>query len=422
MARDPYAGGRNTEMNILQGIKVIDVTSWAFVPSVGGVMAHWGADVIKVESPKAPDPMRLLGGSLEPGGASNSFKHYSRGKRSIAIDLAKPQGQQLIHRLAADADVFLTSYLAPTRRKLKIDVEDIRKVNPNIIYARGSGYGPKGPEADRPGYDSISWWNRSSLAQSAMDSSGRTWPMGMVGHGDGMSGLVFAGGVCAALLHRERTGEAVVVDSSLMGTGVWFNGLELIASQFAPRQRQFGPVERPRPGPGALPGLAAATMYLYQTQDYRFINLLFLGDDDRDFADLCRLLDRPELAADPRFVHAPQRQANTPALTTILEDIFATKPLEAWKQILVKARGAWAALQTPEEVHTDPQTLANGFLRHVDYPDGGLKVPVPPILFDEEAGDPPRAPDFAEHTDQILHELGCTPDDIVGYREAGVIA
>src|SRR5205823_320895 len=133
---------------------------------------HWGADVIKVESPTAPDPMRLLRGSLEPGRSDNSFKHYSRGKRSVAIDLASSEGQELLYKLAADADVFLTSYLPATRRKLKIDLEDIRAVNPNIIYARGSGYGPKGPEAERPGYDALSWWYRGSLGQSAMDSSG----------------------------------------------------------------------------------------------------------------------------------------------------------------------------------------------------------------------------------------------------------
>src|ERR1700759_4752863 len=125
-------------MQILQGFKVVDVTAWAFVPSAGGVLAHWGADVIKVESPNMPDPMRLLGGTLEPGGASTFFKHYSRGKRAVAINLASDEGRELIYKLAAEADVFLTSYLPATRRKLKIDVDDIKAINPNIIYARGS--------------------------------------------------------------------------------------------------------------------------------------------------------------------------------------------------------------------------------------------------------------------------------------------
>lgn len=408
-------------MKILQGIKVVDVTAWAFVPSAGGVMAHWGAEVIKVESPGAPDPMRLIHGSLEPGKSSASFKHYSRGKRSIGINLASTEGKELIYKLAADADVFLTSYLAPTRQKLKIDLDDIRKVNPTIIYARGSGYGPKGPEANRPGYDAISWWSRGSLSQSAMDEAELTWPMGMVGHGDGIAGLVFAGGICAALLHRERTGEATVVDSSLMGTAVWFNGLALMAAQSSPRQRAFAPAQRNFPA-SVAPQFRTATICHYQTKDYRFIYLMFLGDDDRDFADLCQRLDRPQLATDPRFANATTRLANSRSLIGILEEVFSAKTLEEWKTILGNARGAWSTVQTPEEVYSDPQTLANGFLRHVDYPDGGLKVPCPPILFDEEAGDPPRAPDFAEHTNQVLGELGCSAEDIARYRAAGIVA
>ncbi len=408
-------------MEILKGIKVLDLTMWAFVPSAGGVMAHWGADVIKVENPHMPDPMRTLGGTLEPGGASDQFKHYSRGKKSIAIDLTKPEGRELVYRLAAESDVFLTSYLAPTRRRLGIDVEDIRKVNPNIIYARGSGYGPKGPEADRPGYDSIAWWFRGSLGQSAMDGNGSPWPTYMVGHGDGMSGMVFAGGICAALLHRERTGEAKVIDSSLMGTAVWFNGLQIMAAQHKPVERKFGPATRPPPPEGVPADMVSALRQIYQTSDWRFINLLFLGDDDRDFVDLMGLIGRPELASDPRFTDARGRVANSNAMLAILDETFASKTLEEWKKILVKARGAWAPIQTPEEIYSDPQAMANGFMRPVAYAGGELKVPVPPILFDEEAGDPPRAPDFAEHSEEILRGLGFGADEIGRYRESGVV-
>ncbi len=413
-------------MKILQGIKVVDVTAWAFVPSAGGVMAHWGADVVKVESPGAPDPMRFVGGSLEPGLSSNSFKHYSRGKRSIGIDLATAEGRDLLYRMSADADVFLTSYLPATRRKLKIDVDDIRAVNPNIVYARGSGYGPKGPEAERPGYDLISWWYRGSLAQSTMDVSGATWPTFMVGHGDGMSGMSLAGGICAALLHRALTGETTVVDGSLMGTAAWFNGLALMAAQADSAPRNFGPVERVGPAAAMKRSVqgapaATATMSLYQTKDYRFLGLCFLGDADRDFVDLCQHLERPELASDARFAHSAERVANSDELTGLFEDAFAAKTFEEWKSILVTAKGAWGPVQTPEEFLEDPQTVANGFLRHVDYPDGGVRIPSPPVLFDEDGGDPPLAPDFAQHTDEVLAELGCTPDDITRLRQDGIV-
>src|ERR1700677_4666464 len=136
-------------MKVLEGIRVLDLTMWAFVPSVGGVLAHWGADVIKVEGPRAPDPMRLLRGTLEPGGASWLFKHYSRGKRSVAIDLSSDDGREVLYRLVDQADVFMTSYLPETRRKLKVDVDDIRGRTPRIVYVRGTGQGPLGPEAER---------------------------------------------------------------------------------------------------------------------------------------------------------------------------------------------------------------------------------------------------------------------------------
>lgn len=410
-------------MRILEGFKVVDVTAWAFVPAAGGVLAHWGADVIKVESPSAPDPMRTLGGSLEPGGAAHMFKHYSRGKRSIAIDLSTEEGQALVYELAAEADVFLTSYLAPTRRKLRIDVEDIRKVNPKIIYARGSGHGPKGPDADRPGYDNLSWWYRGSLGQTCMDLNKLDWAANMVGHGDGMSGMTLAGGICAALLHRERTGEAVLVDGSLMGTATWFNGPAVIGAQFNPTVRNPGPAVRPPPPPGAPPGLISAVRTVYQTKDFRFINLLFLTDDDRDFADLCQRIGRDELAADARFAQRRERQAHSDVLFGLLEAEFASRDFAEWKALLAKARGAWAPVQSVEELYEDPQTLANGFIRRVEDSTGaGLMVPVPPIQFDEEAGDPPRAPDFAEHTDAILDELGYDAAAIARYKAAGTVA
>jgi len=414
-------------MRILDGIRVIDVTAYAFVPAAGGVLAHWGADVIKVESPKAPDPMRFIGGSAEPGKSSPSFKHYSRGKRSVAIDLASEDGQELLYRLASKADVFLTSYLAPTRRKLKIDVEHIRAVNPDIVYARGSGYGPNGPDADRPGFDAIAWWYRSSLGETAMKAADADWPVTMIGHGDGMSGLVLAGGICAGLLHRAITGNAPVVDGSLMGTALWFNGLEMIGAQGVPITGQLpgevrrGPARLKNPGGGATP-FGPATMGIYQTADYRFINLLFLGDDDRDFIDFAHRIGRPELVSDPRFGDPRKRFANAADLRAILEQVFAARTLDEWREVLATARGAWAPIQSREEALVDPQTVANGYMRHVDYPGGGFKVPIPAILFDEDGGEPAPAPDFAQHTDSVLSEIGCDAAEIARLRAAGTIA
>lgn len=411
-------------MDVLKGIKVIDVTAFAFVPSAGGVLAHWGAEVIKVEGPRTPDPMRLMhGGSLEPGQAGPHFKHYSRGKKSIAIDLASDEGRELIYRLVADADVFLTSYLASTRRKLGIDVDDIRRINPRIVYARGSGHGPKGPDADRPGYDAISWWSRGSLNQSAMDLVGSEWPTTqMVGHGDGMSGLVFAGGICAALLSRERGGEPMVVDSSLLGTAAWFNGIymmnELAHGHRAPPKKATRP-----PSPSDVPSeFLSALISIYQTSDYRFIYLLFLTNDDRDYVDLCQRIGRPELASDPRFTQARQRSAHASELTALLDEVFAQRTFEEWKAVLAGARGAWAPVQRVEELPADPQVIANGYVRPIDGRHGELLMPAPAIQFDGEAGNPPRTADFGENTDELLTGIGCDAAEIARLRAAGVVA
>jgi crotonobetainyl-CoA:carnitine CoA-transferase CaiB-like acyl-CoA transferase len=402
-------------VGVLDGIKVVDLTMWAFVQSAGGVMAHWGADVIKVEGPRAPDPMRSLPGRSVDGGDSWFFEHYGRGKRAIAIDLASDDGRELLYRLVADADVFLTSYLPKTRKKLRFDVDDIRAVNPSIIYARGTGQGPAGPEAERGGYDGATWWCRGSLSHSTMLVTGAQTPPGMVGHGDGMSGMVLAGGICAALVKRALTGEPSVVDGSLLGTAVWFNGPSVISSGMGADFMSSS---------NAIPRLEKhpTNQTSYRTKDDRYIITSFLGDFDDEWSDLCEHLGRPELARDPRFATSSARYENRSAAIQILDAVFAERTLAEWKSALATTKGVWAPVQTAGELHDDPQVVANRFLRPVADTEGALRVPVPPVLFDEEGGTPPPAPRFAEHTDEILSELGIPGEEIARMRAAGTIA
>jgi crotonobetainyl-CoA:carnitine CoA-transferase CaiB-like acyl-CoA transferase len=401
-------------LDTLKGIRVVDLTMWAFVPAAGCVLAHWGADVIKVENPHSPDPMRVFGGTLRPGEASSQFKHYNRGKRGIGLNLASDEGRELLYRLVERSDVFLTSYLTATRRKLGVDVDDIRRRNPNIIFAKGTGQGPVGPESERGGYDGASWWARGSLSNSAMQASGAQRPVAMVGHGDGMSGLSLAGGICAGLVKRAITGTATVIDGSLLGTAIWFNGPQIIGAKGSAAPTRVASDETHHVIP-------AVQSNQYKTRDGRWISIHQLTDPDDLFADLVEHLGRADLLEDSRFATTVRRRRYNAELVDILDGIFAARDLAEWRQVLSTTKGVWAVVQTAMEVHGDPQTIANGFVRDVEYPGGPLSVPVPPVLFDEDAGDPGRAPDFCEHTDEVLREIGCDAAELAAYRAAGAI-
>jgi crotonobetainyl-CoA:carnitine CoA-transferase CaiB-like acyl-CoA transferase len=376
------------------------------------VLGHWGADVIKVESPRAWDPVRGPGGGQSRGSALG-YKHYNRDKRAVAIDLTRPEGRDVLYRLIADADVLLTSLLAATRRKLRVDVDDVRAVNPRIVYARVTGHGPLGPDSGQPGFDLAAWWARGSLAAETMQVGGLDWPSFMVGHGDGMSGLVLAGGICAALVQRERTGKAPVVDVSLLGTAIWFNALSIIKSRHPDLAYRN---HRPR-REEQLPG-----MQLYRTADGRFIQLVMLGNRDEDWADLCHHLGRPDLTDDPRFCSPAARAAHTKEGVEVLDAMFAGSTLAEWRRRLAGSHVVWSVVQTPGEIYDDPQTAANGYIRAVaDGPDT-LALPVPPIHFDLDTGDSSPAPDFAQHTDEVLRDAGLTADEIWHLRATGVVA
>jgi crotonobetainyl-CoA:carnitine CoA-transferase CaiB-like acyl-CoA transferase len=208
------------------------------------------------------------------------------------------------------------------------------------------------------------------------------------------------------LFKRERTGETSVVDGSLLSTAIWFNHLEVMESWR--RKKRTGPP-------------MSVTNGIYRTKDGRFILLLMLGDPDDQWVDLCEHIGRPDLAHDPRFATSVGRVGNRDEGAAQVSAAFAEHTFEEWKTILATLRGVWAPHQAPGELLGDVQVQANRFLREVDYPGGPLPMAVPAMQFDEEAGDPPKAPDFAAHTDEVLTELGTSGAEIARLRAAGVI-
>ncbi len=404
--------------DVLAGVKVLEVAAWTFVPAAGAVLAEWGAEVIKVEHPNGGDPQRgLISSGLVPagaGGVNYMIEVPNRGKRSIGIDIGTEEGHEVLLKLAEECDVFLTHFLPSVRKKLRIDVEDIRAANPNIIYVRGTGHGSKGPDADRPGYDGVSYWIRGGLAASLTPPE-LDYPIApRAAFGDVMGGLTLAGGVAAALFHRERTGEPSVVDVSLIGLALWNLGPDVTAAKLyegqAPPIPKFDRAKAPNPLVGN-----------YKTQDGRFITLMCL-QSDKYWTQLCDHLGHPELATDERFSDQVQRFHNRETLVAILDEIFAGQPYDDWKKRLSTFTGAWGPMQTPLEVHDDPAVIANGYLPTVTTGNGAeFVLPANPVQFDETPPQPTASPEHGQHTEEILLELGIEWDEIERLKTAGAV-
>jgi crotonobetainyl-CoA:carnitine CoA-transferase CaiB-like acyl-CoA transferase len=405
-------------LDVLKGIRILEVAEHTFVPAASAVLAEWGADVIKVEHAERGDAMRGLAqtGVMVATKVHVLMEHSNRGKRSIGIDLAKPQGLELVYKLAATSDVFLTNKTPPVLRKLKIDVDDIRKHNPKIIYTRGTAFGTRGPDGDKGGYDFTGFWCRAGSAASCT-------PQGLPalisqpgpGYGDSIGAMTIAGGIAGALLKRERTGEPSVVDVSLLSTGVWALGQGIGMSL----QSGIALVSPP------IGGHAAATNPLvgsYRTSDGRFIAVVML----QAFAywpDFCEHIGRGELAKDPRFDTVQNLAQNALAAVDIIREVIASKTLAEWTQRFQTLRGQWAPVQNVLEVAADPQVRAMGYIAATQTADGiPFELGATPVQFDEKPTPTARSPLFNEHGDEILQELGMNWDQIIELRVAGAIA
>ncbi|MCW2916726.1 MAG: CaiB/BaiF family protein [Actinomycetia bacterium] len=401
---------------ILNGVKVVEVAAWTYVPMAGAVLAEWGAEVIKIEHPEHGDPQRgLISSGLVPGGGSvnHMMEVPNRGKKSIGLDLSSPAGHDVLLKMAAQADVFLTNFLPAGRRKLGIDVEDIRAVNADIIYVRGSANGQRGPEAERGGYDLATFWARGGSADIGTPP-GSDFPTMQPGpaYGDVLGGLTLAGGVAAALLHRDRTGEAMIVDNSLLAMGMWATGATLAGAGL------FGLERLPFRSHETMPN---PLVNYYRTKDGRYL-LFNMLQYERFWPELVTAAGRPELADDPRFATGKAMAENRGACIEVLDDLFAERTFAEWKAVLADIRGVWAPVQRASEILEDPQATANGYLVDVEAPDGSSFRLVPsPLQFDETPPALTRAPDHGEHTDDILQGIGLTMDEILELKVQGAV-
>ncbi len=402
-------------MRPLEGLKVIEVAMWAFVPAAGAILADMGASVLKIE-PLEGDPLRNLSiGDVKPGdgGFTLSWENYNRGKRSITLDLRQEGGLEVLHRLIDDADIFLTNLLPRARRRMKIEVADLRARNPRLIYAVGSGAGRRGPEADKGGFDAISFWARSGIAASVTPPE-QDYPLGMPAgaFGDCTSAAVLAGAVAAAVAQRALTGHAAVVDASLLNTAMW--------------SMQRSITEATRQNAMTLPRAKRDTPYnaltnVYRTADGRFLVLNML-QGQRYWPGLCEALGRPDLISDPRFATDADRGKNMRACVAELDAAFATKSLPEWREILSAQEGQWESVKHVGEVKDDPQVTANDYMQEVDYGDGrSLKMVSTPMQFDGQALRARPAPALGEHSEEVLSALGYDEEAILALKIACIV-
>lgn len=398
----------------LAGVKVVEVAMWAFVPAAGGVLSDMGADVIKVEPPSG-DPLRGLSTALGTSASAVdlSWESYNRGKRSITLDLKEEAGREVLMRLLADADVFLTNLLPCARRDMHIDAETLRARFPRLIYASGSALGPAGPESEKGGFDAITFWARGGVASSVTEA-GADRPVTQPGpaFGDTMSGSMLAGGVCAALFKRAMTGESSEVDVSLLGAAIWAMQ-RLIAQSTLDGVETFARPASDRPG--------NVLVNNYRTKDNRFIALCML-QADRYWAPLCEVAGRPDLASDERFRNAKLRRENVDACVAELKALFQSKSLAEWREVLSRQDGHWDVVQHVGEIHADVQVVANRYLQTVDCT-AGIPIPIVsvPTVFDKAALPVGVSPALGADSDAILAELGYDEESIINLKIAGVV-
>jgi formyl-CoA transferase len=399
------------EDGIFEGLKVLDCASFIAAPAAATVLSDFGAQVIKIEPPGSGDPYRNLPNLPGYPHSEHNFAWLleARNKRSLALDLSKPEGQAVLHRLAAEADVFITNFPPAVRGRLGISYAELAPLNQRLIYASFTGYGEKGEEANKPGFDSNAYWARSGLMDLVRADTTTTPARSVAGMGDHPCAMALYGAIVTALYKRERTGKGSHVASNLMANGVWANGVmaqaKLCGAKFSER--------RPREH-----ALNAVTNH-YKCRDGRWI-ILSLLNEDRQWPALTRCLGREDLINDARFATKPDRHARSLELIALFDEIFATKDLAEWRKRLDGNGLVFGVVGILDDIPTDRQMIDNDVL--VPFEGDSMLTVNSPIWVDgSQKTAPRRPPGVGEHSDEVLREAGYDDAAIRQLRNLGAV-
>lgn len=401
-------------MNVLSGIRVVEMGLWVAGPSAGGMLADWGAEVVKLEMPSG-DPMRTLYSALSGSKETRCppFDLHNRGKRSVALDVNHPEGQALARRIVSTADVFLTNMRPQFLRRAGLDHERLLAAHPKLVYGLLTGYGLTGPDKDAPGFDMAAFSARSGISHRATPPGGvpPTLPGGM---GDNVSALALVAGILGALLNRERSGRGQLVSTSLLRAGMFCQSMEL--SAFLALGKVMSPPSRTRP--------QNPLMNSYRAGDDKWLWLIG-AEAERHWEPIVKALGATELLSDERFKTSRDRRRNAEALVAIFDEIFARQPRDEWAAIFAKHDVWWAPVNSYEDLRNDAQAQAIGAF--VQMPsmagDGTTQTSLAtPVDFGAEPAAPPAAPPkLGNDTPSVLRALGIDDQEIARLRDAKVV-
>ncbi len=389
----------------LDGIRVLDLSSYIAGPFAAMLLADMGAVVVKMENTGGGDPFRKWG--REPRMYSPLFRSYNRNKRSMTLNLRDPDGKEIFLRMAAAADVVIENYRPGVMERLELGYERLRDLNPRLVYCGISAFGQSGPYRERPGFDTLGQCLSGLLSQIV--DPGRPQPPGLA-FSDHIGGLFACYGVLIALMARERSGKGQKVETSLMEASMAFIGRSIV-QYFAT---------------GEVPGVesrgrSAGVYALLAGDGLPFV--IHLSHLNKFFVSLAQAIDRPELAEDPRFKEREDRLANYDELKALLQEIVATRPRQHWLDALGRHDVAHAPINRLDEVFEDPQVRHLDRIMELEHPKHGTIHTVRSGVNLSETPFRVSAlpPELGEHTVEILRELGLSQERIEQLGEAGTI-